>query len=93
MQITKLIVLLLSSGCLFAQSNIIKLHDDLFQIINDDFFEQSQVALSVYDLTEGEYLFQHDNKLLFHPASNMKLLTSAAAINYLDSSPIRKQNR
>jgi D-alanyl-D-alanine carboxypeptidase/D-alanyl-D-alanine-endopeptidase (penicillin-binding protein 4) len=86
MQKTKLIVLLLSSGCLFAQSNIIKLHDDLFQIINDDFFEQSQVAVSVYDLTEGESLFRHNDKLLLHPASNMKLLTSAAAINYLDSS-------
>ena len=86
MQVTKLIFVLLSSSCLFAQSNIIKLHDDLFQIINRDFFEQSQVAVSVYDLTEGEYLFQHNNKLLLHPASNMKLLTTAAAIIYLDSS-------
>jgi D-alanyl-D-alanine carboxypeptidase/D-alanyl-D-alanine-endopeptidase (penicillin-binding protein 4) len=86
MQITKFIAVLLSSSCLFAQSNIIKLHDDLFQIINDDFFEQSQVAISVYDLTEGKSLFQQYNKLLFNPASNMKLLTSAAAINYLDSS-------
>ncbi|UCH65352.1 MAG: D-alanyl-D-alanine carboxypeptidase/D-alanyl-D-alanine-endopeptidase [Ignavibacterium sp.] len=86
MQLIKLIFLLLSSGCLFAQSNIIKLHDDLFQIINDDFFEQSQVAASVYDLTEGESLFRNNDKLLLHPASNMKLLTSAAAIIYLDSS-------
>jgi D-alanyl-D-alanine carboxypeptidase/D-alanyl-D-alanine-endopeptidase (penicillin-binding protein 4) len=86
MQITKIVVVLLSSSCLFAQTNIIKLHDDLFQIINRDFFEQSQVAISVYDLTEGESLFKHNNKILFHPASNMKLLTSAAAINYLDSS-------
>ncbi len=86
MQVTKFIFILFSSSCLFAQSNIIKLHDDIFQIINSDFFEQSQVAVSVYDITEGESLFQHNNKLLFHPGSNMKLLTSAAAITYLDSS-------
>jgi D-alanyl-D-alanine carboxypeptidase/D-alanyl-D-alanine-endopeptidase (penicillin-binding protein 4) len=86
MKVIIFIFVLLSSSFLFAQSNIIKLHDDLFQIINDDFFEQSQIAVSVYDLTEGETLFQHNNKILFHPGSNMKLLTSAAAINYLDSS-------
>jgi len=84
MPITKFIVILLASSCLFAQSNIIKLHDDLFEIINGEFFEQSQIAIAVYNLTEEKSLFQHNNKLLLHPGSNMKLLTSAAAIEHLD---------
>ncbi|MEJ2195315.1 MAG: D-alanyl-D-alanine carboxypeptidase/D-alanyl-D-alanine-endopeptidase [Ignavibacteriaceae bacterium] len=82
---TKIIIILISSYCLFAQSNIIKLHDDIFQVINGDFFEQCQVAVSIYDLTEGESLFKNNTKLLFHPASNMKLLTTAAALINLDS--------
>jgi serine-type D-Ala-D-Ala carboxypeptidase/endopeptidase (penicillin-binding protein 4) len=81
---TKIIIILISSYCLFAQSNIIKLHDDIFQVINGDFFEQCQVAVSIYDLTEGEPLFKNNTKLLFHPASNMKLLTTASAIINLD---------
>jgi len=81
----KIIFILLSSYSLIAQNNIIKLHDDLFQIINGEFFEQSQIAISVYDLTEKESLFKHNTKLLFHPASNMKLLTTAAALINLDS--------
>ena len=81
---TKIIIILISSYCLFAQSNIIKLHDDIFQVINGDFFEQCQIAVSVYDLTEGESLFKNNTKLLFHPASNMKLLTTASAIINLD---------
>ena len=82
---TLIIIFLLSSYCLIAQSNIIKLHDDLFQIINGEFFDQCQVAISVYDLTEDESLFNNNTKLLFHPASNMKLLTTASAITNLDS--------
>ena len=81
----EIIFILLSSYSLIAQNNIIKLHDDLFQIINGEFFDQSQIAISVYDLTEKESLFKHNTKLLFHPASNMKLLTTASAITTLDS--------
>jgi D-alanyl-D-alanine carboxypeptidase/D-alanyl-D-alanine-endopeptidase (penicillin-binding protein 4) len=55
----------------------------LDDIINDKFFESSQIAIEIFDLTEGNSLYSHNNKLLLHPASNMKLLTSAAGLVFL----------
>ncbi len=53
------------------------------KIVNDKFFERSQIAIEIFDLTEGKSLYSHNNKLLLHPASNMKLLTSAAGLVFL----------
>jgi len=50
------------------------------KIINDPFFEKTLIAIDIFDLTDGVSLFQKNEKLLLRPASNMKLLTSAAAL-------------
>jgi len=68
---------------LFAQTGLNALKNDLDKIVNDEFFEQSQIAIEIFDLSEGKSLYSHNNKLLLHPASNMKLLTSAAGLVFL----------
>jgi serine-type D-Ala-D-Ala carboxypeptidase/endopeptidase (penicillin-binding protein 4) len=51
--------------------------------LSSDFFNQCQGSVSVYDLTSGRPLYAKNDKLLFHPASNQKILTTAAALLYL----------
>ncbi len=68
---------------LIAQSGLIKLKNDIDKIVDDEFFNRSQIAIEIYDLTDGISLYKHNNKLLLHPASTMKLLTTAAALFYL----------
>jgi len=61
-------------------SSIRNLASGINKIINDPFFEKTLIAIDIFDLTDGVSLFQKNEKLLLRPASNMKLLTSAAAL-------------
>ena len=53
------------------------------QLLKDEFFQSSIVAADIYNLTTQEYLYRVNEKLLLHPASNMKLFTSIAGLLYL----------
>ena len=44
---------------------------------------QKSIAVKVVSLDNGETLFEHNSKKLMTPASNVKLLTSAASLHYL----------
>ncbi|GBD88323.1 D-alanyl-D-alanine carboxypeptidase DacC precursor [bacterium BMS3Abin03] len=77
-----LFIIILSFN-LFSQSGVHKLKSDIQKILNDRLFEHSQIAIDIYDLTEGKTLYKENEKLLLHPASNMKLLTSAAGLIFL----------
>jgi len=61
-------------------SSIQKLVSSIEKITNDSFFEQTTIAINIFDLTDSISLFNKNEKLLLRPASNMKLLTSAAAL-------------
>lgn len=52
-------------------------------ILEDDYFKSTILAVDIYDLTNDEVLYQSNEKLLLHPASNMKVLTTATALEYL----------
>lgn len=52
-------------------------------LLSEDFFKSAQIAIDVYDLTADEYLYRKNEKLLMRPASNLKLLTSTAALIFL----------
>jgi len=49
----------------------------------NNFFNTSQISIDIYDLTEDKFLYQKNDELLFLPASNLKLLTTAAALKFL----------
>lgn len=47
------------------------------------FFNATQAAVSVYDLTDNKSIYKHNEKFLMHPASNQKILTTTAAYLFL----------
>jgi D-alanyl-D-alanine carboxypeptidase/D-alanyl-D-alanine-endopeptidase (penicillin-binding protein 4) len=70
------IILLVSS---YPQS----LNSRLDNVLKDKFFESCLVSIQVEDLTANKTLYKKSEKLLLRPASNMKVLTSAAGLLFL----------
>jgi len=81
-----LIPLFLFNTSLFSQSNIKQLEAGINKIIDDPFFESSVISIDIFNLTDNLPLYKKNNRLLLHPASNMKILTSLAGLLFLDSS-------
>ena len=72
-------ILLLTGGTFCQQA----LQSKLDSLLSDSFFKSTLCAVDVYDLSSGMPLYRLNNKMLLHPASNMKIITSAAALMYL----------
>ncbi len=60
-----------------------KLGRHLDKILADSVLQQSNVGIKVVSLASGKTLYERNSGLLFHPASNMKLLTTALALKRL----------
>jgi serine-type D-Ala-D-Ala carboxypeptidase/endopeptidase (penicillin-binding protein 4) len=67
----------------FAQTSVKQIQSKIDKLYKDKFFESSLAAVDVYDLSKKKVLYQKNYKLLLRPASNMKILTSAAGLKYL----------
>ena len=52
-------------------------------VLKDKFFESCLVSIQVEDLTTNKTLYQKNETILLRPASNMKVITSAAGLLYL----------
>ena len=77
-------------GCLlflqtasFAQVSKTETVKELSTLLKDKYFQSCQIAVDVYNITKNEPIFKHNEKLLFRPASNMKVITSATALQFL----------
>lgn len=46
-------------------------------------FDTTLMALDIKNLNSGEVIYSRNNKMLLHPASNMKILTSMAGLVFL----------
>ena len=57
----------------------------LDKLLNDKLFETCLVSVQVEDLTTNKTLYKKNEKYLLRPASNMKIITSAAGLIYLGS--------
>ncbi len=77
------IILFFSLGFIHAQNKTAALKTQIDQVLSNPFFESCIGAVKVYDLTGNTELYSKNDKLLLTPASNMKILTSAAALIYL----------
>ncbi len=53
-------------------------------LLDDTLFISTQVAIKVVSVDNRDVLYDRNSTLLFHPASNMKLFTSATALVMLD---------
>ena len=54
------------------------------RLLDDTLFVSTQVAVKVVSVDNGDVLYDRNSALLFHPTSNMKLFTSAAALALLE---------
>jgi D-alanyl-D-alanine carboxypeptidase/D-alanyl-D-alanine-endopeptidase (penicillin-binding protein 4) len=61
-----------------------QLRKDVNSILADSLFVPANASIKVVSLEKGDILFEHDSKALMNPGSNMKMLTSAAALSVLD---------
>ncbi len=59
------------------------LKENLNRVMNDEFFERCIASVRVYNLSADSVLYSLNEKLLLHPASNMKVITSATALYFL----------
>ncbi|HSD62316.1 MAG TPA: D-alanyl-D-alanine carboxypeptidase/D-alanyl-D-alanine-endopeptidase [Ignavibacteriaceae bacterium] len=78
-----LIVLLFLAPRIFPQINKEQLRNEIDTLLRDDFFKSANIAIEIYDLTAYDTLYKFNEKKLLNPASNMKLLTSAAGLIFL----------
>lgn len=67
----------------FPQSTSKQFQKKIENLYKDKNFESTLAAVDIYDLTKKKVLYQKNHKLLLHPASNMKILTSSAGLKYL----------
>ncbi len=77
-----LILIFVSSILIFSQDKQI-LITRIDSLLNDDYFKSTDIAIEAYDLTTRDSLYQHHSNMLMHPASNMKVLTTAAGLVFL----------
>ncbi len=57
-----------------------KLKGDIDKVLNDSIFIATQTGVKVISLKTGETLYERESRLLMHPASNTKLITTATAL-------------
>ncbi len=69
----------------FTKKAIAELTQQIESVLSDSALYQSRAGIKIVSLKTGQVLFETDSELLFHPASNMKLLTTATALTKLGS--------
>ncbi len=69
----------------FAPASVSELRQQIESILQDSSLYQTRTGIKVISLQTNEILYSKDSHHLFHPASNMKLLTTAAALSKLGS--------
>jgi D-alanyl-D-alanine carboxypeptidase/D-alanyl-D-alanine-endopeptidase (penicillin-binding protein 4) len=62
---------------------IAKLRDRLVAVLHDAPLNRTKVGVEVMQASNGDVLFAHNAAVQFNPASNTKMLTTAAAMSYL----------
>lgn len=65
-----------------ANSNL-SFHEKINNILKSEKLKGSLIGISIRDADTGEEIFEHQGNIRMHPASNMKLLTGAAALEIL----------
>lgn len=64
-------------------NTIFDLQKNIEQVLQDSILQQTRTGIKIVSLQTGETLYEQNSQQLFHPASNMKLLTTATALKRL----------
>ena len=70
----------------FPQTNLSSVKAGIDSVLSGKDFESTLMGINVYDLTAKKELYSKNDKLLFRPASNLKILTTSAGLKYLEPS-------
>ncbi|MBQ8036130.1 MAG: D-alanyl-D-alanine carboxypeptidase, partial [Proteobacteria bacterium] len=62
------------------------LSDRVASVLAEKAIRNTSVGVKVVDLDTGDVVYAHNDTMLLKPASNTKLLTTAAALNILGAS-------
>jgi serine-type D-Ala-D-Ala carboxypeptidase/endopeptidase (penicillin-binding protein 4) len=65
------------------EQRVAKLRERLQELLHDKTLSRTRVGVEVMQASDGDVLFAHNAEHGFNPASNTKMLTTAAAITYL----------
>lgn len=57
--------------------------EEVSKLLDNPFFNTASASVVVYDLDNNKEVFAHESQKLKHPASNMKVLTTAAGLYFL----------
>ena len=66
-----------------APRSLSSLRAAIDSLLSDSLFIPTRAGIKVVSLQTGEVLYERDSHVLFHPASNLKLLTAATALRIL----------
>jgi serine-type D-Ala-D-Ala carboxypeptidase/endopeptidase (penicillin-binding protein 4) len=80
-----LLAIIISAASAYPQTDYTYEKLKIGDLLKDTFFTSTGISISIYDLTEDKTVFELDTRKLLRPASNMKILTSAAGLLFLDS--------
>ena len=83
MKMFRFLFVLFIPGVIIPQGKT-ALKTDIDLLLRDNFFNSATAAIDIYDLTANEIIYRKNEKLLLRPASNLKLVTSAAALVFLE---------
>lgn len=73
-------LMLFINNKIYTQVSIKSIKSQINEILHDDFFNSALISIDAFDLTAKKSLIKLNSELLLHPASNEKILTSAAAL-------------
>lgn len=76
-----LVLLLLMILSLSVDAKAVK--SDFTAVINESGIEKNAIAISIKDLNTGKPVYEHNEKILMHPASVQKILTLIPAMEIL----------
>ena len=78
-----LFLFLLVQNFLLGQEVKFTVADEIDYLLRDPFFYSCQIGVDVYNISKKEIVYRHNDRMLFRPASNMKIITTTAALYFL----------
>ncbi len=81
-----LLLLIAFVSNIFPQQKLQELKSRIDSVFTDQFFQSTSMGIDVYDLTARKELYTKNEKMLFSPASNLKILTTSTALVFLGPS-------
>ncbi len=78
-----LLIIVIAFANLFPQDQNTIFDTEMKALLRNSFFTSCYAGIKIHNLTKGKDVFAYEDQKLMNPASNMKILTTAAGLLYL----------